>query len=401
MSLPINQPKKASNGQHAARPWRDENATPFIQISSLSKHFGQFRAVDNISLDIYKGELFGLLGGSGCGKTTLLRMLAGFEIPSSGSILIDGVDMTEVPPYERPVNMMFQSYALFPHMSVEKNIAYGLKRDGTARSEIKERVADMLSMVELSEFGKRKPAQLSGGQRQRVALARALVKRPKVLLLDEPLAALDKRLREQTQFELMNIQDKLGVTFIVVTHDQEEAMTLSTRIAVMDEGKFMQIGEPAQIYENPASRFIANFIGSANLLPVSLIDKHGTKFTVQHQPSGMEFVVNAEDDSFAQLSIKESNAASNNENITLALRPEKILIDKQPLSDCENQMIGKVRELAYLGKMSIYRIETEFGETIEVTAPNQVRSHGVGHAIDWDDEVHLGWNADSALLLRD
>jgi len=240
--------------QESPYPWREDGATPFISINNVSKKFGNFTAVDNISLDIYKGELFGLLGGSGCGKTTLLRMLAGFETPTSGTISIDGIEMTGVAPYERPVNMMFQSYALFPHMNVEKNIAYGLKRDGVAKAEIKDRVADMLAMVELTDFGKRKPRQLSGGQRQRVALARALVKRPKVLLLDEPLAALDKRLREQTQFELMNIQDRTGVTFVVVTHDQEEAMTLSTRIAVMDAGKFMQIGEPAEIYENPATQ---------------------------------------------------------------------------------------------------------------------------------------------------
>ena len=346
-------------------------------------------AVDNISLDIHKGELFGLLGGSGCGKTTLLRMLAGFETPSRGSITIDGVDMTHVPPYERPVNMMFQSYALFPHMSVEKNIAYGLKRDGVAHSEVKDRVAEMLSMVELSDFNKRKPSQLSGGQRQRVALARALVKQPKVLLLDEPLAALDKRLREQTQFELMNIQDKLGVTFIVVTHDQEEAMTLSTRIAVMDAGKFIQIGKPAEIYENPASRFIANFIGSANLLAVDVTDKKGNNLTLQHQSS----------DQFFKANIEGFNLPD--KNLTLAIRPEKILIDKQPLNQCENQLKGKVQGIAYLGKISTYRIETTIGETIEVTAPNQIRSRGESHAIDWDDEVHLGWNADSAVLLGD
>ena len=375
--------------QESAHPWRDGGATPFIQIKALSKRFGKFTAVDSVSLDIYKGELFGLLGGSGCGKTTLLRMLAGFEQPSGGSITIDGTDMTSVPPYERPVNMMFQSYALFPHMSVAKNVAYGLKRDGVARSEINDRVAEILQMVELQDFGKRKPSQLSGGQRQRVALARSLVKRPKVLLLDEPLAALDKRLREQTQFELMNIQDKLGITFIVVTHDQEEAMTLSTRIAVMDEGRFVQVGEPADIYENPASRFIANFIGSANLLDVNIVSKQGNNIQLQHHTSSQRIAVVSE--------FSDESA----DNITLALRPEKILIDKEPLTQCDNQLTGTVREIAYLGKISTYRVETNIGETLEVTAPNQSRSQSAGHRIEWNDPVHLGWSADSAFLLSE
>ena len=382
-------------------PWRIEGAKPFISLQNLTKKFGNFTAVDNVSLDIYKGELFGLLGGSGCGKTTLLRMLAGFESPTSGSIIIDGEEMTVVPPYERPVNMMFQSYALFPHMSVEKNIAYGLKRDGVARSEINDRVNDILRMVELSDFSKRKPQQLSGGQRQRVALARALIKRPKVLLLDEPLAALDKRLREQTQFELMNIQERTGVTFVVVTHDQEEAMTLSTRIAVMDAGKFMQIGEPAEIYENPATRFIANFIGSTNLLPVTIAEKNNNGLILQHATSDTRFYVAASSTNSTGLSSSSQISETATDAASLALRPEKVLIDKEPLSGCENQLQGVVKEVAYLGKISTYRVETEIGEIIEVTAPNQVRTSGIGHRIDWDDKVYLGWHASSALLLNE
>ena len=387
--------------EEASHPWRVADATPFISLQNLTKKFGNFTAVDNVSLDIYKGELFGLLGGSGCGKTTLLRMLAGFESPTSGSIIIDGEQMAEVPPYERPINMMFQSYALFPHMSVEKNIGYGLRRDGVPRSEVNDRVNDMLKMVELSEFGRRKPRQLSGGQRQRVALARALVKRPKVLLLDEPLAALDKRLREQTQFELMNIQDRTGVTFVVVTHDQEEAMTLSTRIAVMDAGKFMQIGEPAEIYENPATRFIANFIGSTNLLPVTIAEQNSNGLVLQHTKSDTRFYTSAGPANSADVSGSGQMNETATDTASLALRPEKVLIDKEPLAGCENQLQGVVKEIAYLGKISTYRVETEIGEIIEVTAPNQMRTSGIGHRIDWDDKVYLGWHASSSLLLNE
>ncbi len=247
------------------QPWRDPEAKPYIEIQNVTKKFGEFTAVDDVSLNVYQGELFSLLGGSGCGKTTLLRMLAGLRDSRPGRILIDGVDMAHIPPYLRPTNMMFQSYALFPHMTVEQNVGFGLRQDGTPRGEIAQRVEDMLDMVQLQGYGKRKPHQLSGGQRQRVALARSLIKQPKLLLLDEPLGALDKKLREATQFELMNIQDKLGVTFMVVTHDQEEAMTLSTRIGVMNAGRIVQTGTPQEIYEFPNSRFVADFIGSVNL----------------------------------------------------------------------------------------------------------------------------------------
>jgi len=244
----------------------------YLRIEGVSKRFGDFVAVDNVSLSIFKGEIFCLLGGSGCGKTTLLRMLAGFETPTSGRILIDGQDMSGIPPYERPVNMMFQSYALFPHMTVTQNVAFGLEQEGIDKNEIRRRVDDMLGIVKLGEFAKRKPHQLSGGQRQRVALARALVKKPKLLLLDEPLGALDKKLREHTQFELINLQEQLGVTFVVVTHDQEEAMTLASRIGVMNKGQIVQVGTPTDIYEFPNSRFVADFIGSVNMFDGKLIE---------------------------------------------------------------------------------------------------------------------------------
>src|SRR4026209_1103722 len=247
-------------------PWTDPNAKPFVRVDRITKKFGDFVAVDDVTLDIYPKEIFCLLGGSGCGKTTLLRTLAGFELPTSGKGYIDGVDVTNMPPYEQAVNMMFQSYALFPHMTVEQNVAFGLKQMRVIKPEITRRVGEMLDMVKLGQFTKRKPHQLSGGQRQRVALARALVTKPKLLLLDEPLAALDKKLREHTQFELANLQYQLGTTFVVVTHDQDEAMTLATRIAVMAQGRVAQVGTPGEVYEFPANRYVADFVGNINLI---------------------------------------------------------------------------------------------------------------------------------------
>ncbi|MDG2405953.1 MAG: ABC transporter ATP-binding protein, partial [Paracoccaceae bacterium] len=328
----------------ADSPWLDQNGQrPLVQIRGLTKKYGAVTAIDNVDLDIYPGELFCLLGGSGCGKSTLLRMLAGFETLNAGSLSIDGVDMADVPAYERPTNMMFQSYALFPHMSVEKNIAFGLQQDRMAKSEITHRVHDILTLVELQDFKKRKPQQLSGGQRQRVALARALVKEPKLLLLDEPLAALDKKLRKQTQFELANIQEKVGVTFIVVTHDQEEAMTLSTRMAVMDAGRFKQVGTPTEIYEFPNSRFVADFIGSANIFEGRVIE------------DGADFVRVKTD--IAEVFINHGQSVQVGRNIWVALRPEKIRIIKtEDRFTGPNQVSGLVDDIGYLGETSIYKV---------------------------------------------
>ena len=372
---------------YSDRPWLDGDAEPFIKIRNVTKKFGEFTAVDNIDLDIYKGELFSLLGGSGCGKTTLLRMLAGFEPPSSGTIYIDGVDMTDVPPYARPINMMFQSYALFPHMTVEQNVAYGLKRDKIPKDEITRRVDEILSMVELSDFIKRKPHQLSGGQRQRVALARALVKRPKVLLLDEPLGALDKRLREQTQFELINIQDQLGVTFVVVTHDQEEAMTLSTRMAMMDAGKFQQIGTPTEVYEYPESRLVANFIGSANMFE-GRVSRSGTdQVVVISKELGVEF------------NTEHTNSIIEGTKVWIAVRPEKITLSKTPLDATSNQLKGVVVDIGYHGKTSTYRMRICNDQIIEVSVPSQKHPKGDRQSIDWDEEIYLNWDQSNAVVL--
>ena len=323
------------------RPWLDPRAQPFIRIDKVTKRFGDFAAVDDVSIDIYKGELFSLLGGSGCGKTTLLRVLAGFETSSEGRVFIDGQDMTGVPPYERPVNMMFQSYALFPHMDVAANVGYGLRREGLPKATIDTRVAEALEQVRLDDYGKRKPAQLSGGQRQRVALARALIKRPKLLLLDEPLAALDRKLREGTRFELVRLQAELGLTFVMVTHDQEEAMSMATRLAVMDKGRIVQLGTPRQVYEQPASRFVADFIGIANIF-----DRDGR---------------------------------------TYVLRPEKIALSTMPTAEARQ---GKLVDIAYEGDRALYRVDAG-GHVLMVSAPPDER-HSRG------DTVWLSWPADAA-----
>jgi putrescine transport system ATP-binding protein len=358
----------------------------FVQIQSLSKDFDEFKAVDQVNLDIRKGELFAILGGSGCGKSTLLRMLAGLETPTSGRIIVDGDDITDWPAYDRPINMMFQSYALFPHMTVEKNIAYGLRKQGIEPSEIDRRVQRMLELVQLGGFAKRKPNRLSGGEKQRVALARALIKNPKLLLLDEPLAALDKKLREQTQFELMNLQDELGITFIVVTHDQEEAMTLATRIAVMKEGQFVQTGTPAQIYEYPKNRFVANFIGTINIFDATVVELDDSGLTAKLDHS--EILMKAHTDS----------AASTGDKVGIAVRPEKISISKQlPMGENITTAKGVVLDLAYYGNYSIYRVKTESGLMVQVSAQNRQRSSE--HVVEWDDEVYLSWEQGSSIVL--
>ena len=356
---------------------------PLLEIRGVSKKFGDFIAVNNVDLDIYQGELFCLLGGSGCGKTTLLRMLAGFEKPSSGQILIDGQDMSEVPPYKRPTNMMFQNYALFPHMTVEKNIAFGLEQDGISKAEISDKIDSILKLVELQDYKKRRPQQLSGGQRQRVALARALVKQPKLLLLDEPLSALDKKLREQTQFELMNIQYKVGVTFVVVTHDQEEAMTLSTRIAVMDRGRFIQTGTPTEIYEYPRDRFVADFIGSANILDAKVV-------------SNLEGTIEVST-YLGKFAFKSNSNISEGSDLFVGLRPEKISISKA--ASKSKNITGYIDDIGYFGDYSIYKVRIDEGKIIDVTAQNQKRPKNAKDRLTYEDKVNLNWDNSSAMLL--
>ena len=367
-----------------SQPWNDPNARPYVQVERVSKSFGDFKAVDDVSLKIYKGEIFCLLGASGCGKTTLLRMLGGFETPTSGKIIIDGEDMTGVPPYERPVNMMFQSYALFPHMTVEQNVAFGLKQDRVPKAEIQERVATMLGLVKLQDFAKRKPQQLSGGQKQRVALARSLVKRPKLLLLDEPLGALDKKLREHTQFELISLQDKLGVTFVVVTHDQEEAMTLASRIGVMNHGEIVQSGTPSEIYEFPGSKFVADFVGSVNMFEGKLIEDEPQYVRIGSEELG------------GVIYVSHGISAPPGATVWAAVRPEKIFMSTTPPSSSDNAARGAVQDIAYLGDLSIYLVKLPTGKVVRVTQPNTSRH---AETITWDQQVYLTWDATSPVVV--
>lgn len=367
--------------------WNDPQAVPYVQIDRVTKRFGDFVAVNNVSLKIYKKELFCLLGGSGCGKTTLLRMLAGFEEPTSGKLFIDGVDVTDLPPYERPVNMMFQSYALFPHMTVEQNVAFGLKQDGLPKDEIAARVDDMLKLVRLQQFCKRKPHQLSGGQRQRVALARSLVKRPKLLLLDEPLGALDKKLREHTQFELVNLQEKLGVTFVVVTHDQEEAMTLSSRIGVMNQGEIVQVGTPKDIYEYPNSKFVAEFVGNVNMFEGRLVEDEPDHVRIDSPDLG------------GTIYVDHGVSSAPDAVVSAAIRPEKIIISVERPAQTDNVTQGTVKEIAYMGDMSVYLVQLASNKIVRVTQPNAYRH--ADDSITWEQTVYLSWHASSPVVLSE
>ena len=340
--------------------------TPLLRIEGVSKSFGTFRAVDRLSLDIAAGEFFALLGPSGCGKTTLLRMLAGFETPDEGRILLGGQDIAPVLPHERPVNMMFQNYALFPHLNVRDNIAFGLKRAGMARADIADRVADMVALVRLEGMEKRKPHQLSGGQRQRVALARSLARRPKVLLLDEPLAALDKKLRESTQLELMELQRRLGMTFIIVTHDQEEAMTMASRIGVMDAGRLEQVAPPRDLYEAPATRWVAGFVGDINLFEGDIIMQERHRLMVTTRDSDA-------------ITVTAPRQSLTKATVTVAIRPEKIRLSRRgPATDTDqaqsiNRLEGVVTDVGYLGGSTVYKIKLDSGAVVCATVANIAR----------------------------
>ncbi len=357
---------------------------PFLRIEGVTKDFGGFRAVNNVSLDIAKGEIFALLGSSGCGKSTLLRMLAGFETPTAGRIVLDGQDLAGLPPYERPMNMMFQSYALFPHLSVADNIAFGLRREGMPAARVAERVDAMLKLVQLAPYARRKPHQLSGGQQQRVALARSLAKQPQVLLLDEPLGALDKKLREQTQIELVNIIETVGVTCVMVTHDQEEAMTMASRVAVMSEGRFLQVGAPADLYETPGSRFVADFIGNVNLLDGTLdIDEadhcvigcRDMRHYVGHGITGTPGMA-----------------------VTVALRPEKIHLTRQAPGATEfNAVQGTVKEMSYFGSYTVYHLQLASGVLLKVSQANTQRHRD--DALTWGDTAWAHWSRSAHVVL--
>ena len=380
--VPVTPPRIAPAGDRAGDGPRSED---YVRIEGVTKAFGDVTAVDDVSLEVHRGEIFCLLGSSGCGKTTLLRILAGFEAASSGRVLIDGQDMTGIPPYERPVNIMFQSYALFPHMTVENNIAFGLRQDRIAARDIKRRVRDMLDLVRLVPLARRRPHQLSGGQRQRVALARALVKQPKLLLLDEPLAALDKKLREEMQFELITIQKEVGVTFVVVTHDQEEAMTLSDRIGVMDAGRIVQTGTPTAVYESPGTRFVAGFIGSVNLFEGRVAGEDARHLIIECEGAGCPL--------YSDRGVR----AARGDRVWVAVRPEKLELAREAPSREYNRIESVVTEVAYRGGLSIYRLLADSGTEIRVSRPNLARAHADRPRVR--ERVYVSWHPSSSVVL--
>ena len=367
-------------------PWNDPQEKPLIRFKNVTKRFGDFVAIDDLTQDIYAKEFFALLGPSGCGKTTMMRMLAGFEIVTEGTIELAGQDIAAVPPNQRAVNMMFQSYALFPHLSVYENIAFGLRRDKLAKDKVDARVAEMLKLTRLEKFARRKPHQISGGQRQRVALARSLAKAPKLLLLDEPLGALDKKLRQETQFELMDLQETTGTTFVIVTHDQEEAMTVASRVAVMDEGRIIQVATPDGIYEAPNCIYVADFIGDVNII-------NGTAKAAGKDTYSVDWGVNQ-----APIMATSERPFTDGQDCFLAIRPEKISITKDKPEEAENAIQGEVLDIAYLGNLSTYHVKLPDGQIIKAQTANTRRLSR--RDITWEDKVWVRWNATAGVLLE-
>lgn len=372
--------------QSAFSPWDDPTQKPLIRFKSVTKRFGDFTAIDDLTLDIFEQEFFALLGPSGCGKTTMMRMLAGFETPTSGVIELAGQDIAPIPPNKRAVNMMFQSYALFPHLSVYENIAFGLRRAKMPKIDLDNRVAEMLKLTRLEKFARRKPHQISGGQRQRVALARSLAKAPKLLLLDEPLGALDAKLRQATQFELMDIQEKTGTTFVIVTHDQEEAMTVASRVAVMDEGRIMQVETPERIYEAPNSLYVADFIGEVNIIS-------GQARAIGEERYALEWC-----EGQPPFTVVSGKPFSDGQTCHLALRPEKVSISADRPEDAENAVQGKILDIAYLGNLSTYHVEIPGGLVIKAQAANTRRISRRSYT--WEDTVWLSWTPTAGVLLE-
>ena len=367
-------------------PWQDPSASPYVRIERVTRTFGDLPAVDDVSLTIYQGEFFSLLGGSGCGKTTLLRILAGLERPTRGRVYIDGQDVTDLPAYRRPVNMMFQSYALFPHLSVERNIEFGLRQEGLPRPARAARVDELLDLLQITPLRRRRPHQLSGGQRQRVALARALARHPKLLLLDEPLAALDKKLRENTQFELVNLQERLGLTFLIVTHDQQEAMTMSSRIAVMDAGRIVQLDTPANLYEFPNSRLVAGFIGSINLLAGRVTGRDGDQ-ALMAGPNA------------TPMRLRCWQPLAPGTPVTVAVRPEKLRLCPPGTGPGENRLAGVVEDIAYLGNLSNFHIRVTDELTVTMTLTNHLpRTEPV---LTWGQQAIVEWSPTGGVVLTE